>query len=264
MPIRILLAAIALLVAVHVPARAAEAPSEPKLAIAAAANLTHVIGVLNTEFERSTPGAKVEVTFGASGGLFAQIRNGAPFDLFLSADTDYPAQLAAAGGADPASLRVFATGRLVLWTTRSDLELSDLAAALKNPVVKKFALAQPKSAPYGRAAEAVLKALGVAEAVGAKTVIGENITQTAQFVETGNADAGFVALSLVRAPRLQNVGRWVEVPPQLYRSASLGHAGVVTTRGTKNPLAGQYLAFLRSPAAQRILEAAGYRVPEAP
>src|SRR5581483_11730760 len=175
---------------------------------------------------------------------FAQLKNGAPFDVFLSADTEYPRQIVAAGLGDAATQRTFATGRLVFWTTRADLELARLADAVRVPRVKKIALAQPKTAPYGRAAQAALEQLGVWRDVEAKIVIGENIAQTAQFIETGNADAGFVALSLVASPRLAPRGRWIEVPPALYARVPLDHALVLTTRGAQNPAARRYVEFL--------------------
>jgi molybdate transport system substrate-binding protein len=237
-------------------ARAAES-----VAIAAAANLVYALESLNAEFKRTAPGVNLTSTSGASGSLFAQIRNGAPFDVFLSADTEYPQQVVVAGLGDAASLRTFATGRLVFWTTRTDIEVTDVAASVRSPAVAKLAIAQPRTAPYGRAAQAVLEKLGVWPLAERKVVLGENITQAAQFIETGNAAAGFVALSLVLSPRLANHGRWTEVPPALYAGVSLDHAVVLTTRGGSNPAAKRYLAFLASDAARKILRDFGYGVP---
>jgi molybdate transport system substrate-binding protein len=232
-----------------------------KVSIAAASNLVFALESLNTEFKRTAPGIEVTATTAASGSLFAQIKNGAPFDVFLSADTDYPKQIIAEKLGDPATLRTFATGRLVLWTTRTDLDVSDLAAVVRNPTVKKLSLAQPRSAPYGRAAQAALERLGAWSVAQPKIVFGENITQTAQFAETGNADAGFVALSLVLSPRLANKGRWTEVPPAHYAGVPLDHAGVLTLRGAANPAAKRYLDFLASEPAKKILRDFGYGVP---
>lgn len=237
-------------------ARAAES-----VAVAAAANLVHALDALTEAFKRTTPGVIVTASTGASGSLFAQVRNGAPFDVFLSADTDYPRELAAQNLADAGTLRTFATGRLVLWTTKPGLDPTDIAAMVRNPAVKKLALAQPRTAPYGRATQAALAKLGVLAAGEPKFVFGENITQTAQFVETGNADAGFVALSLVLSSRLANQGRWIEVPAALYADQPLHHAAVLTVRGARNPAARRYLDFLGSEPAKEIFRQLGYGVP---
>jgi molybdate transport system substrate-binding protein len=231
------------------------------VSVAAAANLIYALEALNAEFKRAEPDVAVTSTSGASGSLFAQIKNGAPFDIFLSADTEYPRQIVAEGLGDPSTLRTFATGRLVIWTTRPNVDISNLAAAVRSPGVKKVALAQPKTAPYGRAAQAALEKLGAWSDAEPKIVFGENITQTAQFVETGNADLGFVAMSLVLSPRLANKGRWKEAAPDLYASVSLDHAAVLTTRGAANPTARRYLEFLRSDEARKILRDFGYGEP---
>jgi molybdate transport system substrate-binding protein len=237
-----------------------QAAAPAKVSIAAAANLVYALDALNAEFKRSAPEISVSSTTGASGSLFAQIKNGAPFDVFLSADRDYPKQAVAAGLGDATTLRTFATGRLVLWTTQGEIDVTDVDTALRSARIKKIAIAQPKSAPYGRAAQATLEKLGAWERVQPKLVFGESISQTAQFVETGNADVGFVAMSLVLSPKLTNKGRWHEVSPELYANVSLDHAGVLTTRGTKNPAAKQYLEFLASDAARKILREFGYGV----
>ena len=230
------------------------------VAIAAAANLVYALDSLNAEFKRSETSTVVTSTTGASGNLFAQIKNGAPFDVFLSADTEYPRQLAEQGLADRTTLQTFASGRLVLWTTRPDLDVDDVPATIRSPSVKKLALAQPRSAPYGRAAQASLEHLGVWREMQPKIVFGENISQTAQFVETGNADVGFVALSLVLSAKLTPKGRWKEVPAEWYSNVALDHAVVLTLRGATNPAAKRYLHFLASESAKKILREFGYRV----
>jgi molybdate transport system substrate-binding protein len=232
--------------------------------VAAAANLTFAVKALNTEFARLNPDVAVTAALGASGTLCAQITHGAPFDVFLSADTEYPKKLIAAHHADPASFRVFATGKLVLWTTRDDLALDSIDQALRAPVVRRVAIAQPATAPYGRAAELALRSLGLWGSAAPKLVIGENIAQTAQFVQTGNADVGFVALSFVTSAPLAQRGRFVEVPPNLYAGASLEHAGVLTAHAAGNDAARRYLDFLMSDSARRILVNEGYRIPAAP
>lgn len=236
-------------------------PESHDVAIAAAANLIYAAEALNAEFRRTTPGARLTLTTGASGSLFAQIQHGAPLDVFLSADADYPARLAASGAAEASTLRTFARGRLVLWTTRSDVDVTDVRRALEDPRVQKIAIAQPQTAPYGRAAEAVLKELGLRERTRRKIVVGENIAQTAQFVETGSADVGFVALSLVHSSHLARKGRWQEVPASLYANVPLDHAVVLTRRGAGKETARLYLDFLRSNEAHAVLRRFGYEVP---
>ncbi len=242
----------------------AAAPAPQAVSVAAAANFVYALDDLHAAFRRLAPEVALTSATGASGSLFAQIAQGAPFDVFLSADTDYPQRLVAAGHGDAATLCTFAAGRLVLWTVRADLDVADFAATVRSPLVRKLAIAQPRTAPYGRAAEAVLDRLGLAALAAPKLVLGENITQTAQFVETASADAGFVALSLVLSPRLARRGRWHEVPPELYAAVPLDHAAVLTKRGAVNPAAHRYLDFLASPAARAILERYGYRVPAVP
>lgn len=229
--------------------------------VAAAANLVYALDSLHAAFKHAAPEVVVTVTTGASGSLFAQITHGAPFDVFLSADTEYPAQLVAARAAEASTLRTFATGRLVLWTTQPTFDVSNLHGVLRAPGVKKIALAQPKSAPYGRAAQAALEKLGAWSELRSRLVFGESISQTAQFVETGSADLGFVAKSLVVSPRLKSQGRWQEVPPALYAGVSLDHAVVLTKQGARNPAAKRYLDFLGSAAARKILRDFGYAVP---
>ena len=242
---------------------AGSACAREAVAIAAAANLTYVLDALNTAYRAAAPDTDVRVSLGASGNLFAQIQNGAPFDLFLSADAEFAGRLAKAGFADARTLQPFAVGQLALWTTREHLELTDIAALVRNPEVKKLALAQPKTAPYGQAAEAALRSLHAWAEVQPKLVMGENISQAAQFVASGNADAGFVALSLIATPRKPAAGRWVIVSPSLYPGVALDHVAVLTTHGGENDAARRYLVFLRSAAAQKILRAYGYGVPAA-
>ena len=229
------------------------------LSIAAAANLVYALDALNAAFKQAAPDITLTSTTGASGNLVAQIRNGAPFDVFLSADLDYPQALIKAGHADAKTLTTFAIGRLVLWTTKPGIEVSDVSATVKNPAVQKLAVANPATAPYGRAALQVLDRLGLTTVARPKFVTGENITQTAQFVETGNADAGFVALALVLSPQLKNTGRWAEVPPALH--TPLDQGAVLTNRGATNPAAARYLAFLKSDPARAIFERYGYALP---
>jgi molybdate transport system substrate-binding protein len=230
------------------------------VSVAAAANFIYALESLHAEFKRASPATTVTTATGASGSLYAQIRNGAPFDVFLSADVDYPRRIVTDGSGVSSTLTIFATGRLVAWTLRPDVDLSDLRTALRSASVRKIAIAQPRTAPYGRAAQVALEKLGVWTEAERKVVVGESISQTAQFVETGNADLGFVALSLVLSPQLAKRGHWVELPPECYAYVSLDHAAVLTVRGAANSAAKRYLEFLSTDAAKKILREFGYGV----
>lgn len=244
------------------------AGASPTVSIAAASDLVYCLEALHAAFlQIENPPSKTEnltaltVTTGSSGNFFAQIKHGAPYDIFLSADLSYPRALITARLADPASLTSYAIGRLVLWTAHRELDIAAPASVVRDARVKKFAIANPAHAPYGRAAQQTLEKLGVWSTAQPKLVLGENISQTAQFVQTGNADAGLVALSLVLAPPLRDVGRWHEIPAGLHEP--LEQAAVLTLRGAANPAAVRYLAFLRSPAAREIFDRFGFRLPSA-
>ncbi|HEV2689628.1 MAG TPA: molybdate ABC transporter substrate-binding protein, partial [Bryobacteraceae bacterium] len=176
--------------------QAQEKKSAAEITVAAAADLSTALKELGERYEQKTA-VKVKLSFGASGALTQQIQNGAPFDLFFSADMDYPRQLVAAGEADGASLYQYAVGKLVLWVPANsplDAEHQGLNILLDSSV-KKIAIANPQYAPYGRASVAALKHAGVYDRVADRLVLGENVAQAAQFVESGNAQAGFVALA---------------------------------------------------------------------
>lgn len=246
------------------PARGGQKIENPAVAIAAASDLVFCLPALNVEFAKTEPHTALRVSTGSSGNFFAQITNGAPFDVFLSADLSYPRALIAAGAADEKSLVLYGVGRLVLWTTRPDLDpKNDPATFARDPRVRRLAIANPAHAPYGRAAREALNALGVWSAAEPKLVLGDNIAQAAQFVETGHADAGIVALALVLGapPRdARSAGRWAEIPARLH--APLEQGAVLTTRGAANPAAARYLAFLHTPAARAVFERYGFRLPE--
>jgi molybdate transport system substrate-binding protein len=243
-------------------ARAGEPAAPTALSVAAASNLVYALDALDAEFAKAAPGVTVTSATGASGSLVAQIEHGAPYDVFLSADPDFPRALVKAGQADAGSLSAFAVGRLVLWTTEAGVDVSDIPAAVRSPVVKKLAIANVATAPYGRAAKEALEKLGAWADAQPKLVVGENISQTAQFVDTANADAGFVALSIVVSPKLKEKGRWTEVPAGLY--GSLEQCAVITVHGSSNPAAARYIAFLHSAAARAILQQFGYGIPPGP
>ena len=236
------------------------AESPRTLAIAAAADLQFALVEVKDAFARSNPGVEVAVTYGSSGNFYTQLLNKAPFDLFLSADLSYPRKLVEAGLADGATEFRYSRGRLVLWVLKaSPIPVEQLGMqALLHPAARKVAIANPRHAPYGRAAEAVLTKSGLLDAVTPRLVFGENIGQAAQFVQTGAADIGILALSLARAPVMVNHGRYWEVPQDAH--PPLDQGGVVLKHARNRAEALAFCAFLRSPAGLEILRRYGFVV----
>lgn len=254
-PFRSLRAASSLALLAALPLLSA-APREVR--VAAASDLRFALEELVAE--GAAAGLRPSVVYGSSGSFFAQIANGGPFDLFLSADADYPRQLAARGLAD-GDVFVYGYGKLALWVPRgSQLDLAaPRLGALLDPSVRKVAIANPRHAPYGRAAEAALRSFGAWEAVQGKLVLGENVAQAAQFVESGGADAGLVALSLALAPRMREAGRFVVVPPESYPRLEQG--GVVL-KGATDPAAARALRdLLLGPRGREVLSRNGFTLP---
>lgn len=229
------------------------------LLIAAASDLAYCIDELGAAFSAEVPGAEVRVSTGASGNFFAQIKRGAPFDVFMSADMDYPRQLAGEGAADPASLASYAVGRLAVWTLDARFDVSQGMGVFADRRLARVAIANPDVAPYGRAARAALVRHGVWEALRGKLVMGENIAQTAQFVQTGNAQLGIVSLATVLSPRLKGVGRYYLVPEG--GIAPIEQGAIVTRHGQGNPLAARFVRFLQSERARAILVRSGFGLP---
>src|SRR5262249_47061216 len=232
------------------------------LQVAAASDLQTALPVVAGGFEQERR-CEVVVTFGSSGTFFAQIQNGAPFDVFLSADIDYPRQLERAGHAEPGSLYPYATGRLVLWTRRdSGIDLRGGLAVLASPGVRRVAIANPDHAPYGRAAVAALRHEGLYERVQAKLVRGENVSQAAQFVQSGNADVGVLALSRALAPTLASVGAYVEIPESFH--PPIEQAAIVVAASRQKALARQFIEFLKRTESREALQAHGLVPARAP
>lgn len=230
------------------------------LAIAAASDLIYCLDELNAEFQKAHPKATLKVSVGSSGNFFAQIKNGAPFDVFLSADMKYPQELIKASLADSASLTLYAIGRIVLWSIKPEIDVAPGLEILREAKIQKIAIANPAHAPYGRAAQAALESQKLWNAVQKKIVLGENIAQTAQFVQTGNVDVGIVALSLVTSPKLSNAGKFYEIPESTYPRLEQG--AILTKNGAANPVAKTYSAFLRSDRARAIFDRYGFRLPK--
>jgi molybdate transport system substrate-binding protein len=221
--------------------------------IAVAANFSTPAERLIQTFTAET-GHQIEVSTGSTGTLAAQIRNGAPFMLFLSADEQRPAELESEGLAVAGSRFTYAVGKLVLWGPDPKWVVLDPAASLKDAELKRLAIANPELAPYGRAAQEVLTALGLWDAMQPKLVRGEDIAQAYQFVASGNAELGLVALSQV----LDASGSRWEVPPDLY--APIRQQAVLLKAGEDNAAAKAFLEYLRSEPAREIVRAAGYGV----
>jgi molybdate transport system substrate-binding protein len=242
-------------------AQAADTPGQA-LNIAAAADLSLCLQDLDAAFAKAHPEVELKPTTGSSGNFLAQIKNGAPFDLFLSADMSYPRQLVKDGQAEESSLTLYAIGHIVLWTTNPAVDVSQGLKVLQGDAVKKFAIANPDVAPYGRAAKAALESAGLWEAVQPKLVRGENIAQTAQFVQSGSVDAGIVALSFVVAPKVAGAGKFYRIAEDQYPVLEQG--AVITAKGASNPAAKAYIEFLRSPEARAVLDRYGFLLPAKP
>lgn len=227
-----------------------------ELTIAAASDLNFAMQEIAKKYYDAT-GNTLKVSYGSSGNFFVQIQNGAPFDLFFSADVSYPQKLEAAKVAESGTLLKYAVGKIVLWIPNSSkLDLSKGIRVLADPAVKKIAIANPAHAPYGRAAEAALKKDGIYDQVKAKFVLGENISQTAQFVDTGNADVGILALSLALSPTMKSRGRYVEIPGDLYPAIEQG--AVVIKSSSHKDAAKQFLQLLKRPEYQAIFKSYGF------
>jgi molybdate transport system substrate-binding protein len=229
------------------------------LRVAAAADLQFAMGDLAARFEKQT-GTKVSPTYGSSGNFRTQIQNGAPFDLFFSADSQYPQQLVSAGLADAESLNVYAHGHLVLWARAgAGLHLAEKGiAALKDARVEKIAIANPEHAPYGRAAVAALQKAGIYDEVKSKLVFGENISQAAQFAESGGAQVGIIALSLTFAESMKEGDLW-EIPENLY--PPIEQAAVIIHSSPNKTTAKAFLEFVKSDEGRNILSRYGLTLP---
>jgi molybdate transport system substrate-binding protein len=232
------------------------------VAVAAAADLRFAFDDLRAQFQRVQPDIEISATYGSSGMFSQQLIRGAPFDLFLSADREYPALLAAKGLILPGSQFTYAVGRIVIWApASSSIDLEHLGfKALEDPSVAHVAVANPEHAPYGRAAVAALTAAGVFKRIQPKLVYGENIAQTLQFVQSRAADLGVVALSLVVAPTVKETGRYWNVPTDTYPAIEQG--GAVLASASDREAALELRAFMLSEAARETLERYGFGLPE--
>jgi molybdate transport system substrate-binding protein len=201
----------------------------------------------------------VKLIYGSSGNFFQQLQNGAPFDMFFSANLDYPKKLQTAGLTEPGSYYEYAKGNIVVWVPKdSRLDLSSGLQTLLNPSIKKIAVANPQHAPYGQAAVAAMQKEGIYDKVKDKFVLGENISQTASFVMSGSADVGIVALSLALSPNMKDKGRYVEVPAGDY--PAIAQACVILSSSKNKETAKQFLSFIKTAAAADTLKKYGFDV----
>ncbi|WP_333985171.1 molybdate ABC transporter substrate-binding protein [Ectopseudomonas khazarica] len=222
--------------------------------VAVAANFTAPMQAIAPGFEKAT-GHKLVAAFGATGQFYAQIRNGAPFEVFLAADDSTLSKLESEGLTVEGSRFTYAVGGLVLWSAAADY-LDGSAAALKAGQFKHLSIANPKAAPYGLAATQVLDKLGLSEALRGKLVEGQNITQAHQFVSSGNAELGFVALSQVyKDGKISSGSAWI-VPGDMYEP--IKQDAVILKPGANNPAASALVDYLKGPEAARIIESFGY------
>ena len=225
--------------------------TQGELSVAAAADLQFAMQEISSNFRA----AQLTVAYGSSGNFFSQIQNHAPFDVFLSADSAYPRRLAEQGIGAPQSVFVYAIGRLVVWVPAASA--LDPARALESDAVQHIAIANPEHAPYGRAAEAALRSLGLFDRVQKKLVRGESVSQAFEFVESGAAEAGIVALSLAAAPPARGKGKYWEVPTNNY--PTMEQSGIIVK---DSPAARAFRAWMVSPAAAAVLGKYGFAVPE--
>jgi molybdate transport system substrate-binding protein len=230
---------------------------QEKILIAAASDLKFALDSVITVFKKNKSGT-VDVTYGSSGKLFEQISNGAPFDIFFSADINYPKRLQEKD-LTASEIYTYGVGRIVLWSKKIDPN-KDGMKSLLSPSIKKVAIANPAHAPYGKRAEEALHYYNVSESVKGKLVMGENISQTAQFVTTGAADMGIVALSLAVSPTMKKEGGKYYLIPETSHNR-LEQGAVITRHGKGNDLANAFMEFLKSNTANTILNHFGLTKP---
>ncbi len=229
-----------------------------EITVAAAADLQSAMQDVAARFERET-GKKVKVIFGSSGNFFQQIQNGAPFDMFFSANLDYPKKLEAAGLIENGSYYQYAKGKIVVWVPQdSKINVNSGLKALLDPSVKKIAIANPLHAPYGQAAVSAMQKEGIYDRAKDKFVLGENISQTASFVVSGSADIGVVALSLALSPNMKDRGRYKEIPTDEY--PPIEQACVILSSSKNKGIAQQFLSYFKSPAVADLMVGYGFDV----
>lgn len=228
-----------------------------KITVAAAADLKFAMDEIAANFKKTNAGDEVEVVYGSSGKFNTQIQQGAPYDLFFSADIVFPRELWKAGLA-ASEVKPYAVGRIVLWSASMDASKMTLDS-LADPKITRIAIANPKHAPYGKRAEEALRASNLWEKVEPKLVYGENIANTAQFVQTGNAQAGIIALSLAVNPELASKGGYWLIPDNLHQPLEQGF--VITKRAEGSALAKRFAGYMGSAPARAVMTKYGFVLP---
>lgn len=228
-----------------------------KITIAAASDLKFAMDEIVAVFSQGHPESQVDVVYGSSGKFHAQIQNGAPYDLYFSADIKYAKSLVKAGFA-AGDVKAYAFGRIVLWSSTLDASTMTLAS-LADTNITRIAIANPKHAPYGKRAEEALRAINLWDRVKSKLIFGENIAHTAQFVDTGNAQVGVIALALALSPQLANKGGYWLIPSDLHEPLEQGF--IITRRAANNALAKQFADYMDSPSARAVMTSYGFVVP---
>lgn len=235
----------------------ATAAHAEKITIAAAADLKFAMDEITAGFKKSHSGAEVQVVYGSSGKFRTQIQQGAPYDIYFSADIAYPRDLAKQGLAG-SEVKPYAFGRIVIWSNSMNAAKMTLAN-LTDPQITRIAIANPKHAPYGKRAEEALKASGLWDKVQPKLVFGENIAHTAQFVQTGNAQIGIIALSLALNPELAQKGGYYLIPEKLHQPLEQGY--VLTKAGADKALAKRFSEYMTSNETRAIMTKYGFVLP---
>jgi molybdate transport system substrate-binding protein len=229
-----------------------------KITVAAAADLKFAMDEITAAFRQANPDDVVEVIYGSSGKFNTQIRQGAPYDLYFSADIAFPRALAKAGLA-ASEVTPYALGRIVLWSANMDASQMALGS-LEDEKITRIAIANPRHAPYGKRAEEALRAAGLWERLEPKLVYGENIAQTAQFVQSGNAQVGIIALALAVSPELAGKGGYWLIPNNLHEPLEQGF--IITKRATGKLLAQRFADFIQSQKARTVMTKYGFVLPD--
>jgi molybdate transport system substrate-binding protein len=229
-----------------------------EITVAVAADLQFAMQDIAIRFHKET-GNSVRLIYGSSGNFFQQLQNGAPFDMFFSANLDYPSKLQADGLVEPDSYYQYAIGKIVIWVRHdSKLDVSSGLRSLLDPSIQKIAIANPQHAPYGQAAVAAMKKENIYEKVSGKFVLGENISQTASFVVSGSAEAGIIALSLALSPNMKDKGRYAEIPTADY--PPIEQACVILKSSKQKDVAKAFLNFVKTPAVSELFRNYGFAI----
>lgn len=228
-----------------------------KIIVVAAADMKFAMEEIIVDFNKNHPGNDVQIIFGSSGKAHTQIQQGAPYDIFFSADVAFPQNLVKKGMAVP-EIRPYAIGRIVLWSTSMDATKMTLES-LTDPKITRIALPNPAHAPYGKRAEEALRAMGLWDRLKPKFVYGEDMIQTTQFVQTANAQVGIISLSFALNPVLSNMGGYKLIPDKLHHP--LDQAYVITKLGSKKPLAKTFAEYMSSKPVRAIMIKYGFVLP---